>query len=128
MALAVGHTDTIGVTMLALSVKLAGVETPVTVAVADSVVPTLVGVAVMLACPLLPVAATPLDEKLIPAEAKVTVAPGTGMAGVLASVTSTTSELLNAVPTVELCPLPETTLMAAAVPAIFSVAVPLEEA
>jgi len=63
----------------------------------------------MLACPLLPVAVTPLEEKLIPAEVKVTVAPGTGMAGVLASVTSTTSELLNAVPTVELCPLPETT-------------------
>jgi hypothetical protein len=84
----------------------------------------LVGVAVVLACPLLPVA-TGLEPKLNPVLEKVTVTPGTAM--LLASSTWTVRGFVKGVSAAALCPLPETTEMLAGAPATASVMLPLED-
>ncbi len=82
-----------------VSEKLAGVATPVTLAI-TVIAPAVVGCAVTCAKPLLLVTAVAPDGKPTPVPAKLTVAPETGL--LLASLTTTTNGLAKLVPTGEL--------------------------
>ncbi len=102
-------------------VNEAGVVTPATEAVTTYppavVLPSRV---VSVAWPLAPVVAVVPEGNVTPAPepgpAKVTVAPETGLP--YWSSTSTTRELVNAVPTVADCPPPDTVAMDVAAPAV----------
>ena len=102
-----------------VNVKTADAETPLVDAVAVRA-PAAEGVAVVDAVPLEPVVVVAL-LKLRPVPVKLTVAPLTGFPP--ASFTSATSGKAKGVPTMALCPAPETTEIAAAVPTIVSVSV-----